>query len=186
MNLTTISRRIGRRLLVAAACAVAIVSAGCSDENVVITNPDRTYNQVQRLGNPLVSEVFLAKRDHGFHGATAPTIDVAAFTPIIRGFVNNVAGRDTTVGKTLAAVLLPDELIVQSDRATSTAGWLTWALANGWGGRKLDDDVVTAGLQAVFGALLDPSNTSPGLADDNVDANDVAFGTTFPYLAAAH
>lgn len=177
MNLTTFS--------FAAAFAVAIVTAGCSDENVVITNPDRTYNQVQRLGNPLVSEVFLAKRDHGFHGATAPTIDVAAFTPIIRGFVDNVGGRDTTVGKTLAAVLLPDELIVQSDKATNTAGWLTWALANGWGGRKLDD-VVTAGLQAVFGALLDPNNTTPGLADDNVDANDVAFGTTFPYLAAAH
>ena len=180
MNLTTISRRI-------AAFAVVFVTAGCSDENVVnISNPDRTFNQVQRLGNPLVSEVFLAKRDHGFHGATAPTIDVAAFTPIIRGFVDNVAGRDTTVGKTLAAVLLPDELIVQSDKATNTAGWLTWALANGWGGRKLEDDVVTAGLQAVFGALLDPNNTTPGLADDNVDVNDVAFGTTFPYLAAAH
>lgn len=170
----------------AAACAVAIVTAGCSDENIVITNPDRTYNQVQRLGNPLVSEVFLAKRDHGFHGATAPTIDVAVFTPMLRGFVDIVAGRDTTVGKTIAAVLLPDELIVQSDKATNTAGWLTWALANGWGGRKLDDDVVTAGLQAVFGALLDPNNTTPALADDNVDGNDVAFGTTFPYLAAAH
>ncbi len=180
MNLTTMSRRI-------AAFAIVIATAGCSDENIVnISDPDRTYNQVQRLGNPLVSEVFLAKRDHGFHGATAPTVDVAAFTPIIRGFVDNVAGRDTTVGKTLAAVLLPDELIVQSGRATNTAGWLTWALADGWGGRKLNDDVVTAGLQAIFGALLNPNNTSPGLADDNVDANDVAFGATFPYLAAAH
>ncbi len=166
--------------------ALALVAA-CTDEKLITApDPDRDYNQVQRLGNPLVSEVFLAKRDHGYHGSTAPTIDVAAFTPIIRGFVDNVAGRDTTVGKTIAAVLLPDELVVQSDKATNTAGWLTWALADGWGGRKLDDDVVTAGLQAVFGALLDPNNTTPGLADDNVDANDAAFSATFPYLAAAH
>jgi hypothetical protein len=90
------------------------------------------------------------------------------------------------VGKTLAAVLLPDELLVQSDKDPASAGWLTWALANGWGGRKLSDDVVTAGLQAIFGPLLDPNNTTQALADDHVDANDVPFGSTFPYLAAAH
>jgi hypothetical protein len=181
MNWTAFSRR-----LVPAALAVALAAACSDNNNGTAPNTDRVFNQVQRLGNPLVSEVFLAKRDHGFHGSTAPTIDVAAFTPIIRGFVDNVAGRDTTVGKTLAAVLLPDELLVQSDKDPSTAGWLTWALANGWGGRKLTDDVVTAGLQAIFGPLLDPNNTTPALADDHVDANDVAFGTTFPYVAAAH
>jgi hypothetical protein len=170
----------------AAALAATVLAAACSDDNTTAPLADRTFNQVQRLGNPLVSEVFLAKRDHAFHGSTAPTIDVAAFTPIIRGFTDNVAGRDTTVGKTLAAVLLPDELLVQSDKATNTAGWLTWALANGWGGRTLTDDVVTAGLQAIFGPLLDPNNTTAALADDHVDANDVAFGATFPYLAAAH
>jgi hypothetical protein len=172
--------------LFAAVAAVAVLGSACTDETIIASDPDRTYNQVQRLGNPLVSEVFLAKRDHGYHGTTAPTVDVAAFTPIIRSFVDNVAGRDTTVGKTIAAVLLPDELLVQSDKDPATAGWLTWALANGWGGRKLSDDVVTAGLQAVFGPLLDPNNTTPALADDNVNGNDVAFSPTFPYLAAAH
>ncbi|MGH7537292.1 MAG: DUF4331 family protein [Gemmatimonadales bacterium] len=186
MNLITFTRRLGQRLVAPTVLLLGLSAAGCEDTKTVGPSFDQTYNQVQRLGNPLVSEVFLAKRDHGFHGATAPTIDVASFTPIIRSFVDNVAGRDTTVGKTIAAVLLPDELIVQSDRATNTAGWLTWALADGWGGRKLADDVVTAGLQAVFGALLDPNNTTPGLADDNVNANDVAFGATFPYLAPAN
>jgi len=185
MTLMTLLRRTGRAM-VPATVALSFVATACDDNNTTAPNPDRAYNQVQRLGNPLVSEVFLAKRDHGFHGSTAPTIDVAAFTPIIRSFTDNVAGRDTSVGKTLAAVLLPDELLVQSDKATNTAGWLTWALANGWGGRKLDDDVVTAGLQAIFGPLLNANNTSPGLADDHVDANDVAFSATFPYLATAH
>ena len=181
MTWMTFSRRLGAVML------AVLLAAACSD-NTTATAPtnDRVFNQVQRLGNPLVSEVFLAKRDHAFHGSTAPTIDVAAFTPSIRGFTDNVAGRDSTVGKTLAAVLLPDELLVQSDKDTASAGWLTWALANGWGGRKLTDDVVTAGLQAIFGALLDPNNTTPALADDHVDANDVPFGTSFPYLATAH
>jgi len=168
------------------AALVVLLAAACSDDHPAAPTTSRVFNQVQRLGNPLVSEVFLAKRDHAFHGSTAPTIDVAAFTPIVRSFTDNVAGRDSTVGKTLAAVLLPDELLVQSDKDTGSAGWLTWALANGWGGRKLTDDVVTAGLQAIFGALLDPNNTSPALADDHVDGNDVPFSTTFPYLATAH
>ena len=180
MTWTTLSRRLGPTAL------VVLLAAACSDDHPAAPATGRVFNQVQRLGNPLVSEVFLAKRDHAFHGSTAPTIDVAAFTPIIRSFTDNVAGRDSTVGKTLAAVLLPDELLVQSDKDTASAGWLTWALANGWGGRKLTDDVVTAGLQAIFGALLDPNNTSPALADDHVDANDVPFGATFPYLATAH
>lgn len=188
MNLITFTRRVGQRLVAPTVLLLGVSAAACEDTKTVGPSFDQTYNQVQRLGNPLVSEVFLAKRDHGFHGATAPTIDVAAFGPIIRAFTSTVAGRAPGVGNTLVAVLLPDELIVQSDKNPANAGWLTWALdpANGWGGRKLTDDVVTAGLQAIFGPLLDPNNTTPGLADDNVDANDVAFGTTFPYLAAAH
>ena len=188
MNLMTSTRRLGQRLVAPTALLLGLAAAACDNNNTVSPSYEQYYNQVQRLGNPLLSEVFLAKRDHGFHGSTAPTIDVASFGPIIRAFTSTVAGRQPVVGNTLAAVLLPDELIVHSDKNPANAGWLTWALdpANGWGGRKLDDDVVTAGLQAIFGPLLDANNTTPGLSDDNVSANDVAFGTTFPYLAAAH
>jgi hypothetical protein len=90
------------------------------------------------------------------------------------------------VANTLASVLLPDMLIVQTDKPPTTAGWLTWALANGYGGRKLTDDVVDAGLSATFGSLLSPNNVSPGLTTDNVSQNDKPFMTTFPYLAAAN
>ncbi len=159
--------------------------AGCNDDNVVAAT-ERTYNQIQRLGNPLVSEVFLAKRSHPVHGVTGPAEDVQLISAELKGFVASVAGRNATVQNTLAAVLLPDELIIQTDKDPASAGWLSWALANGWGGRTLTDDVVDAGLAATFGSLLDPNNTSPGLTTDNVAANDVAFGSTFPYLAAPH
>ncbi len=171
-----------------AATAVLIVAAACSDDNDGMTmTPEspRMYNQVQRLGNPLVSEVFLAKRSHALHGSTAPSQDVALIRAELVNFVATVAGRNTAVQNTLAAVLLPDMLVVQTDKPANTAGWLSWALADGYGGRKLSDDVVDAGLAAIFGSLLDPSNTSPGLATDNVP-NDSPFLATFPYIAAAN
>jgi len=157
--------------------------AGCN-EDAIQPSVVRSYNQVQRLGNPLVSEVFLAKRSHPVHGSVGPDRDVALISAELKAFVANVAGRNATVQNTLAAVLLPDELIVQTDKNPATAGWLSWALADGWGGRKLGDDVVDAGLAAIFGPLLDPNNTSPGLETDHVDANDAPFLATFPYLAA--
>ena len=174
-------------LILSAALGLA---AACSDSDSPITgtvsgDADRVYTQIDRLGNPLVSEVFLAKRSHGFHNSGKPSTDVANHSAELKSFVATVAGRNVTVQNTLAAVLLPDMLIVQTDKATNTAGWLTWALANGYGGRKLNEDVVDAGLAALFGTLLDNSNTTPGLSSQHVPSNDVPFLTSFPYLAAA-
>jgi Domain of unknown function (DUF4331) len=177
-----------RTWLMPTVLSVALVGGwGCNADAFQATSPAaRSFNQIQRLGNPLVSEVFLAKRSHPVHGSTGPAEDNTLISAELKAFVATVAGRNATVQNTLAAVLLPDELIVQTDKDPATAGWLSWALANGWGGRKLGDDVVDAGLEAIFGPLLDPNNTSPGLESDHVDANDVPFVTTFPYLAAPH
>ncbi|MGH7470713.1 MAG: DUF4331 family protein [Longimicrobiales bacterium] len=164
----------------------AMVTA-CDNEGDDGVGPDETrvFSQVERLGNPLVSEVTFAKRDHGFHNTTGPQTDVSnGFRTKVEAFVTGVAGREASLATTLSGVLIPDMLIVQTDRPGNTAGWLTWALANGYGGRKLSDDVVDAGLAAIFGALLNPRNVSAGLSTDNVNANDKAFGTAFPYLAS--
>src|SRR5436853_5908445 len=158
--------------------------AGCNNDNVMAAT-ERAYNQIQRLGNPLVSEVFLAKRSHPVHGATGPAQDVALISAELKAFVANVAGRNATVQNTLAAVLLPDELIIQTDKDPASAGWLSWALANGWGGRKLTDGVVDAGLSAIFGSLRDPSNTSPGPPPDHCASNGGAFHGRVPHHRAA-
>jgi hypothetical protein len=171
-----------------AAIAAATLAGGCDDDDSPSTpgtDTNRTYVQIERLGNPLLSEVTFAKRDHSFHNSTGPSTDVANFTDDLTGFVA-AFGRSAMVQNTLAAVLLPDELVVDTSKAPGTSGWLSWALASGFGGRNLSDDVVDAACAAVFGNLLDPNNTIPCLTTDNVSANDVAFGTTFPYLAAAH
>ena len=181
--------QIRTRLLHAlGALALIAVAGACNDDenDITGTRNDRVYVQVERLGNPLVSEVTLAKRNHGFHNAGQPSTDVASHTTELKAFVTTVAGRDASVANTLASVLLPDMLIVQTDKAATTAGWLSWALADGYGGRKLADDVVDAGLAALFGNLLSPNNVSAGLATDNVNQNDKPFAATFPYLAGAN
>jgi hypothetical protein len=187
MEKTTMQIRT-RTLAALSALALIVAAGACNDDNNDVTAPQsgRVFVQVERLGNPLVSEVFLAKRNHGFHNAGRPSTDVANHTTELKSFVMTVAGRDQSVANTLATVLLPDMLIVQTDKATTGAGWLTWALANGYGGRKLTDDVVDAGLSAIFGNLLSPNNVSAGLTTDNVSQNDKPFLTTFPYLAAAN
>ena len=175
-----------RALLLALAMPLA---AACSDKNnngTTAPTSTRTYNQVERLGNPLVSEVFFMKRDHGLANSTAPATDVAnGFGDKIKAFTNSF-GRSATIGNTLAAVLVPDMLMVYPNRAGNTSGWLSWALASGYGGRNLKDDVVDAGLTAIFGNLLDPSApVLAGLTSDNISTSTRTYGTTFPYLEAA-
>ena len=149
-------------------------------------NEFRVFNQIERLGNPLVSEALLAKRDHGFHNVGTPNTDRANFKTKIVAFITGVAGRSSATANEIADALLPDMITVQTDKVASTASYLGYVLnPAAYGGRKLADDVVDISLAAVFGTLLDPANASPGLATDNVPA----FGggpvptAAFPYLA---
>lgn len=174
--------------VMAAALALPLMAACKDNDGNTVTGPGETrvYVQIQRLGNPLVSEVFFPKRDHALHGSTAPSTDAAnGFAGKIKAFTD-AFGRGNTIGNTLGAVLVPDMLMVFPNRAGSTAGWLSWALANGYGGRKLSDDVVDAGLTAIFGNLLDPNAAVlAGLTTDNISTSVRSYSATFPYLEAA-
>ena len=149
---------------------------------------DAVYEQVEFLGNPLVSEVTIVKANHDAYNRTQP-YNTATFGPQSLAFINAFRGGQPEVANTLGAVLYPDMLIVESSRNPATSGWLSWALANGWGGRNLSDDVVDAGLSAIFGKIVSPTgaycdNFTLPLCTDNVGVNDKAFSSSFPYLAA--
>ena len=171
------------------AAVISFAAVACnSDKSTGPSAAPRSYDQVQRLGNPLVSEVFLAKRDHEFHGSIGPDRDVASFSAPMTGFVAAFRPNATTLQSTLTSVLLPDMLIVQTDKDPTTSGWLSWALANGWGGRKLTDDVVDVGLSAIFSSLLDPTQAVCApfqlpLCTDNI-GSQATFTATFPYLGS--
>ncbi len=190
MQLSTIALGARRLALASAVAAVTLAAAGCSDNNngTGPTTP-RMFNQVQRLGNPLISEVLLSKRSHGAHGALGPDQD-SVVAPEIVSFItgpNSVAGRSADYATFLGSVLLPDMLIVQTNKDPSTAGYLSWALADGYGGRQLQDDVVDLSLSAVFGDPLgmDPAGAQgkEALTTDNVTFDSPGVTATFPYLA---
>jgi Domain of unknown function (DUF4331) len=192
MNLTRLVAATPKRAIASLMTLGLVVTAGaCNDNSGLLTGVDtnRQYVQIERLGNPLVSEVFFPKRDHGLHNTKSPIDDTKLMTDRgtdVPGHIRSFAsafGRSEKIITTLGSVLAPDELLVFPNRAGNTAGWLTWALANGYGGRKLTDDVVDAGLTAVFGNLLDA--TAPviaGLTSDNVPASVRSFSPSFPYL----
>lgn len=169
------------------------IGAACND-TTALSGPDtnRIYVQIERLGNPLVSEVFFPKRDHGLDNNKGPVDDpktmAAGGTDVpghIRSFLSSFPNRTEKTITTLQAVLSPDMLLVFPNRTPSTAGWLSWALANGYGGRKLSDDVVDVALSAAFGNALDPAQpVLAGLTSDNVGPSVRSFSTTFPYLEA--
>lgn len=188
----------------AVACAaLGLFVAGCGDtrSGADVTAPtdnqaDRSadahdagmvYDQVDFLGNPLVSEVTILKANHEQYNKTQP-YNTATFRPQTEAFVTGF-NRPQALASLLGSVLYPDELVVDATKSPGTAGWLSWALAGGWGGRKLTDDVVDVGLTAIFSSLLDPTNAFCApfqlpLCTDNVGANNVSFSPTFPYLAA--
>lgn len=194
MQTSTLTPVIRKAALPSFVLGLALLTGACSDDTtktVVGPDPNRTFNQVQRLGNPLISEVLLEKRDHPLHGSIGPDQDVALVAPKVLAFITgpgSVAGRDAGYANVLGGALLPDMLVVQTDKDPTNAGWLTWLnlapFTNGWGGRKLDDDVVDLALLAVFGDPFgaDPTHTTPALTTDNV-ASDSPITTTFPYLA---
>jgi Domain of unknown function (DUF4331) len=164
-------------------------------DTVRIGNTVLVFDQIERLANPLVSEVTIDKREHPHYNTSVPSEDVAQFRPQIARFITTVAGRDPAYASAVAAALTPDMLVVRTDKVGggpqgANVGWLTYVLdpANGYGGRKLmGDDVVDKGLSVIFGnALGNNNNVSPGLVTDNVDADERADALTFPYVATSN
>src|SRR5439155_6277206 len=188
MQLSTFGLRARRLALTSAAVALTLAATGCSDNNNTGPATPRMFNQVQRLGNPLVSEVLLSKRSHATHGTIGPDQDAALVAPEVVDFLTTVAGRDPAYINAIAPALIPDVLVVDTskDPSSSPGGWLTWLpqLGAGYGGRQLSDDVVDLALTAVFGSALgDAAHATPELTTDNVGFDSPAVTTTFPYLA---
>ena len=53
-------------------------------------------------------------------------------------------------------------------------------------GRRLSDDVIDIALRVMEGHLLSQNEPTSGMLGDGVDANDVSYGSSFPYVAPPH
>ena len=152
----------------------------------------RQYNQIQRLGNPLVSEVLLAKRSHPTHGTSGPDRRRALIGARDPRLPDRAGQRGRPLRPTTptcsARVLLPDVLVVYTDRDPATAGWLTWLPQLGSRVRRPEADRRRGGPRAA-GGLRRPVRPRPGRRGGQGRAHDrqrrlrlPGAPGTFPYL----
>lgn len=120
--------------------------------------------QIDRIGRPAINTVLIpADRKDEFNQAS-PADDLATFGDDVNATIASLSSQENA--DALTPILLPDVLTFDT---SSSAGFLN--------GRRLADDVIDAEL-----GLL----SAGAVVTDSVDANDVPFGTTFPYLAPAN
>ena len=139
-----------------------------------------------------VQDPELARLLEAIYGIEAPDSDPD--TPgIQRGdlidvFLTGVEGlTDPSLNRVVDEVV-PGEMLrlnmsIPPSEDPERLGVLAGDLAGYPNGRRLSDDVVDISLQAVAGALL---GRDVGVLSDDVDANDVAFQDSFPYVALPH
>ena len=179
----TYSRTILKRLT--ALALVASIAAGCDDSPTgpggsigdlgddavasILLNMNLT--QVDRFGFPAVTTAFIAANaDKDAFNLAAPQDDEAVFLGTLVGTLMARYGLDVAGATGLADFVLPD---------IQPLGDLS-GFPNG---RRLDDDVLDTELGLIFG-VFGPAVAA--LQSDGVDANDVPFLSTFPYLAGPH
>lgn len=162
------------------------------------------YVQVSRLGNPLVNEVVIPLKLKDAFNGLKPTGDAAALkyvtnpelpklieavygieapaTPrndLVSVFLTGVEGLNKAKGKVTPSEQLRLNMstpVTAEPNRLGVIGGDTQGFPNG---RRLADDVIDIALQVVEGELVGSAND----LGDGVDANDTAFGDTFPYLA---
>ena len=174
---------------------VTLVAFNCSndDDAAVVgptgpSGPDFTgvYTQQDQMGRPAVNTVFVSSGSKDMFNTTVPSNQNAAFqsmfeanlTGLSPAYANpgdaNALGLDAA---TFTGLLATDVLNVSLDGTTTF-----YDGTNVLTGRTLADDVITVELLLIFGG--EDFSENPTLSNDNVDANDKAFSTSFPYLAS--
>lgn len=191
------------------------VYASVSRQRVTVRRSDGTnvnsgpWIQVNRMGNPLFNELFVALKDKDKYNRSSPTADpnqfqTYALNPEVAGLINTILGTalPTTNRTDLAKVFIPDVLRVNTStnsvRLPGQAGFSRLSrfgsdfatggspanVSGGWpNGRRIGDDVVDIALTAVASG---PSYSTITLVGDNVAANDQIYNGVFPYLATPH
>jgi Domain of unknown function (DUF4331) len=164
------------------------------------------FTQVSRLGMPLVNEVVIPLKDKDKFNASSPWKDAqfgkyvtnpelpklikavygipAPAEPrndLVQVFLTGVPGLNQPAGVRPAEMMRLNTAIAPS-ATPKRLGVLDGDNAGYPNGRRLTDDVVDISLQVVEGELVGKKND----LGDAVDANDKAFGSTFPYVALPH
>ena len=143
-----------------------------------------TYVQQDQMARPAINTVFIgsgAPKDAlnsaipSAMGASYQSVFQSRLMALNSGYTTNALGQTAAQ---FTGLLATDVLNVKKTGKTTFFDG-----TNVLTGRALADDVIDVELLLIFGGPAGTSN--PGLTKDNVNANDKAFTTTFPYLASA-
>jgi hypothetical protein len=223
--------QIKRLAVVAASFALALGTfSSCSNDPTLTgeNNPSNTtFIQMDRVGNPGLLEVFSPWSRHNQSNRATPQSDSSAMQTDITAFVSTYGGRSSAIQTFIADLLTPDALLADTSQMATGASYLGYETAGQindycagytkpgtglFGGRALQEDVVTTTFSLVFGSLvpqISGGSTVPGLTpmtpipDDGKEKNGlngtpqlttdnvtcVGKGFTaaqFPYLGAPH
>lgn len=170
--------------LLSIAVASSLLLSSCEDDNDNDNNTIAFYQQADQKGRPAINTVFSSTADKQVFNTTVPSQMSAAFQTKFQarllalnpGYTTNALTQTATQ---LTGLLVNDVLGVTLSNTTPTT---FFDGANVLTGRNLSDDVIDVELLLLFGGPMGSSN--PTLTKDNVNANDKAFLTTFPYMAA--
>lgn len=167
--------------------AIAIAALGfaaCDNDDDATPAPVTYYQLADQMARPAINTVFVTSAEKDVFNTTTPSAQGAAFGTKFKnqllalnpGYTTNALGQNADA---FTGLLATDVLNV------STTGVTTFFDGtNVLTGRALADDVIDVELLLIFGGPAGTSN--PGLTKDNVNANDKAFLTAFPYLATPH
>lgn len=171
--------------------ALSFLAFNCSnndDEVMIPQGPDfsGTYSQEDQMGRPAVNTVFVSSASKDMFNTTIPSEQNAAFQSMFEANLTGLSPAYANPGDmnalmldatTFTGLLATDVLNVSLDGTTTFFDG-----TNVLTGRALADDVITVELLLIFGG--EDFSENPTLSDDNVDANDKPFLTSFPYLAS--
>lgn len=144
------------------------------------------WQRIDRVGRPAINTVFnITDGAKDLQNLVNPADDRSTMKGTTVAVLNAFGAVLTNAGATpytpaevnaIANVLLPDTLTLKLGNPASFASGTSLATLR-LNGRKPADDVINAEFALV---------TNFNVVSDGVNANDVAFPTSFPYLAAPH
>lgn len=176
--------------------AIAILASmtafNCNSDDDGVTPPagpnfSGTYVTQDQMARPAINTVFVSSDMKDAFNTTIPSQQGAAFQAMFEArllalnpdYTTNVVLNADAAG--FSAALATDVLTVSLDGTTT---FFNGDPATVLTGRALEDDVINTELVLIFGGP--DGSEKPGLTNDNVDSNDKAFSSSFPYLASPH
>jgi hypothetical protein len=139
---------------------------------------------------PLVQDPELPHLLHAVYGTQVPDSDPN--TPgiqradLIQVFLTGIPGLNQPAHVVPSEMLRLNTSIPPCSTTCSRLGVLGGDLAGFPNGRRLSDDIVDEALRVILGVLLPNHQPLADTIGDGVNANDVPFNTTFPYVAYPH